>query len=325
MKYEIIPIDFLKPLEKVFPTHLNNLELMIDSDGYLQKPIIADKNSGVIADGSHRYVYLLKHGYKEVPVVFIDYSDDNIRVGNHLCHRLYINGDCNISKAECVRRALGGDLFPPRTTRHFFTFRKDDIMLPLAQLKKGIPVDVTHLIANVDISEEIEHNTKYISEINEELNVIIQYLEEVSQTKTYLLKQVELMNVNRKVAFFPGKFHPPHVGQIQTILNIIPKYKKVIIGVSEHMPEDGALTTPNDILLTLRGLFKHFKNVEVCLIKGVLVDKKDTDGLPEFDVLLSGNEDVLSWAKTHDVMAEFIDRSCGDLCSGTNVRGILKN
>jgi hypothetical protein len=228
MKYEIVPIDSLKPLEKVFPTHLKNLEGSINTDGYMLKALIIDKKSGMVLDGSHRYVYLLKNGFKEAPVYLVDYDGEDVRVGTHLVHRFLIDEDSGISKGECIERSLSGNLFSPRTTRHFFTFRKSDIFLPLDQLKKGKPVDVSNLIFDVDVSEEIEHNREYINEINEEVEIIIQYLEEVSQTKKYLTKQIEAMDQSREVAFFPGKFHPPHIGHVQTILNILPKYRKCV-------------------------------------------------------------------------------------------------
>ena len=52
-------ISKLKPLELVFPSHLKNLSEMIDSSGYITSPIIADKDTGIVLDGSHRYVYFL--------------------------------------------------------------------------------------------------------------------------------------------------------------------------------------------------------------------------------------------------------------------------
>ena len=180
MKYKIVSIRSLVPLEKVFPTHLKNLEKMIDNDGFMLKAIIIDEKTGIVLDGSHRYVYLLKKGFKEAPVYLVNYNDENIRVGTHLRHRFLIDGDSGISKKECCSRALSGNLFSPRTTRHFFPFRKADISLPLDRLRKGKPVDVKHLISDVDTSEEITHNKTYIKEINEEVEVIIQYLSEVS-------------------------------------------------------------------------------------------------------------------------------------------------
>jgi nicotinamide mononucleotide adenylyltransferase len=324
MKYEIVSINKLLPLEKVFPTHLKNLEDMINKDGFVLKAVIADKKTGTILDGSHRYVYFLKNGYKKVPVHWADYDDEDIRVGTHLSHRFLIDGDSGISKKECRERALSGNLFPPRTTRHFFTFRKSDISLPLNKLKKGSPIDVSHLIADVDVSNEIEHNRKYIAEINEEIEIILQYLEEVSQTKRYLIEQIERMDSTRQIAFFPGKFHPPHIGQIQTILNIIPKYRKVIIGVSEHAPEV-VIATPDDIVSMLKAFFVNFDNVEICKIEKTLVNKVDTGGLPDFDVLLSGNQDVLDWAKSMKINSEYIPRSAGIMCSGTEIRRVMSD
>jgi nicotinamide mononucleotide adenylyltransferase len=322
MIYSIESIDKLLPLELVFPTHLNNLEKSIDSDGYILKAIIADKNTGTILDGSHRYAYFLKKGYITVPVFWVDYNDEHIHVGTHLRHRFLVEGKINISKNECIQRALSGNLYQPRTTRHFFPFRKTDITLPLSQLKLGNPRPINHLIANVDVSDEIAHNEKYLDEIQEEVDIIIKYLSEVSQTKEYLSQQVCLMKESMKVAFFPGKFHPPHIGHILTMLNILPKYKKLIIGVSEDIPNDN-VTTPNDIRETLGLFFKNFKNVELSMIHGVLIHKKSLEGLPKFDVLLSGNPDVLNWAEHHGIEAKFVPRSEGVFCSGTEIRKIL--
>jgi len=324
MRYKIVPIDNLIPLEKVFPTHLKNLEKMIDDDGFMLKALIIDKKTGTILDGSHRYVYLLKKGFKEAPVYIADYDDEDVRVGTHLNHRFFIDGDSGISKKECRERALSGNIFPPRTTRHFFTFRKDDISLPLSRLEKGKPVDVTHLIADVDINEEIAHNETYIKEINEEVESIIKYLSEVTKTKEYLLNQTLLMKKSMKIAFFPGKFHPPHLGHLKTLLDLSNKYNKLIVGVSEHKPEN-VVTTVDNIILILKDLFKNHSNIEVVKIIGVLIEKEDTEGLPVFDILLSGNESVLSWADSLGLTSEFVDRSDGYLFSGTEIRDELRN
>ena len=322
MKYEVVPIDKLHPLELVFPTHLKNLEESIDKDGFLLKAIIADRKTGIILDGSHRYVYLLKRGFKAAPVHWVDYDSEDVRVGTHLRHRFLIDGDSGISKKECKDRALNGNLFFPRTTRHFFTFRKIDIALPLDQLEKGPTVDVFHLIADVDVAEEIAHNEKYIDEINEEVEVIVNYLSEVSQTKKYLMEQITSMKQSRKTAFFPGKFHPPHVGHILTILNILPKYKKLIIGVTEDAPKK-KITNATGVVDTLNLFFNSFDNVEIVLIHGVLTKRKNSKGLPKFDILLSGNYEVLKWAENNGIESLYTPRSEGFLCSGTEIRSIL--
>ena len=149
-------------------------------------------------------------------------------------------------------------------------------------------------------------------------------MSEVSETKKYLRKQVDLMDMSRKVAFFPGKFHPPHMGHIQTILNIIPKYRKVIIGISQDIPKENIITDPNAIELMLKQFFKSFDNVEICAFSGVLVEKENTNGLPKFDLIISGNSEVLNWSKKNDIECQFIERSF-DTLSSTSIRNIMKN
>jgi len=188
----IIPLDKLRPLEKVFKGHLKNLTEMIESDGIIKCPIIADKKTGIILDGSHRYAFFLSKGYKTVPVKFVNYDDENIRVGTHLMHRFLIKDSMNISKEEVVKRGLSGNLFPPRTTRHFFPFRKTEfINLPLSKLRRGKPINIAYLTAKVSIDDEIKHNQGYLIEIDEEIDEILKYLEEIRQTKEYLKKQIE--------------------------------------------------------------------------------------------------------------------------------------
>ena len=199
MKYELVPIEKLKPLEKVFPHHLKNLTKMIYKDGVMKHPIIAEKTHGIVLDGSHRYVFLLHESFKLVPVIYVDYNNPHIRVGTHLMHRHVINGPVNISKGDVILRGVTENLYPPRTTRHFFPFRKyEQIDVPLSDLKKGEKKDVSKYIADVSLQEEINHNKKYLGEIEEEIDEIIRYLEEVRLVKKYLNKQVEEMESETK-------------------------------------------------------------------------------------------------------------------------------
>ncbi len=194
MKYEIVPISRLKPLEMVFPSHLKNLNDMILQDGIVKLPLLVDQKTGTVLDGSHRYVFFLMHGYKTAPVRWVDYDSEDVRVGTHLTHRHIIEGPTNISKKEVRERGLNGNIYPPRTTRHFFPFRKtDEVHVPLSSLEKGEPVDVKNLIATVDVDYEIHHNRKFIQEIEDEIDELIRYLDEVRQTKKYLKKQIEGM------------------------------------------------------------------------------------------------------------------------------------
>lgn len=197
---EVVEITRLKPLELVFPNHLNNLSKMMLDSGVIESPIIADRETGIVLDGSHRFIFFLKEGYKFAPVIYVDYSDENIRVGSKLIHRFLIDNELNISKAEVIDRGLTGRLYSPRTTRHFFPFRKNIYShMKLSELEKGPVRDVDQYIANVNINEELNHNQMYIEEIRFEIDEMIKYMEEVRQTKEYLTNQIELMEkVNKK-------------------------------------------------------------------------------------------------------------------------------
>ena len=126
------------------------------------------------------------------------------------------------------------------------------------------------------------------------------------------------------IAFFPGKFHPPHLGHLRSIMYLMKKYDTLIVGVSEHIPE-APITTVDNIIGILDSFFEYFDNVELTRIKGTLIHKTDLSGLPLFDVLVSGNQDVLDWAEKMGIKYEFMPRSEGYLFSGTEIRNELQN
>ncbi len=118
--------------------------------------------------------------------------------------------------------------------------------------------------------------------------------------------------------FFPGKFQPPHIGHVMTITKIKKQFKKVIIGITEGQPRVISQEEVNTIFKTI------FDDVEFILVKGTLTDYKNTNGLPDFDILLTGNDEVVIWAKSLNVDVLKIPRSKGILCSGTELREVIK-
>jgi hypothetical protein len=197
MKYKLVPVKNLRALEYVFPNHLKNLKNLIYKEKIITLPLIVENKHNIVLDGSHRHVFLAMEGFKLAPVHYVDYTNSHIRVGTHLMHRHLIEGPVNISKEEVIRRGLAGDLFPPRTTRHFFPFRKTDtIDVPLSKLEKGKPIDMNAHIAKVSIQDEINHNLNFVKEIEDETDELIRYLGETRQTRKYLLFQIEEMKKN---------------------------------------------------------------------------------------------------------------------------------
>jgi cytidyltransferase-like protein len=193
LKMELVKMTSLKPLELVLPFHLNNIKKMIERDAVVKKPLIVDRKDMIILDGSHRYAYLYAEGYAYAPVVLVDYEDEAIFVGKHLKHRFLKDENFTISKVEVRQRAIHENLYTPRTTRHFFPFRKESYPIALDELKKGNSRDISHLLEDIPLLDEIELDGGYINEIDEEISVIQEYLKEQQETKKYLQSQIAMM------------------------------------------------------------------------------------------------------------------------------------
>ena len=109
---------------------------------------------------------------------------------------------------------------------------------------------------------------------------------------------------------FPGKFNPPHLGHALTIMKLVKQFPDLTICVTTDIPEKASFT-PEEIAKEMLGF-----GLPVILFKGTLTKQKEN---PFRDyTILSGNPDVISWAKKVKAESLFIPRS-GDI-SGTKIR-----
>ena len=157
-----------------------------------------DKVTLAVLDGSHRYALLVKHGFELAPVILCDYDDESIFVGTHIGHRFMFDAKKWISKKHVRATAISGKLYEPRTTRHFFPFRKVDVPTSLQSLKPSNTRSIDHLIADVSGQEEIESNNNYINELQRELVILKAYAEEQACVLGWLKKQNEHIANNEK-------------------------------------------------------------------------------------------------------------------------------
>ncbi len=192
-EFQIVDTSWLKPIEKVFNSHLTNLEDSILKEEAIKQPLIVDKLTGAVLDGSHRYAFLLKHGYKKAPALMVDYTNESIFVGNELSHRFKHNNNKSLNKDNIRARALNHNLLEPRTTRHFFPFRKIEMPTSLDILDKGIVNDINFLLSPYTIDQQVEANKKYLEEIDEEITIIEEYLKEQQALKDYLSEHIKKM------------------------------------------------------------------------------------------------------------------------------------
>lgn len=124
------------------------------------------------------------------------------------------------------------------------------------------------------------------------------------------------------VALFPGKFQPVHLGHIITIMEQYDKYDKIIIGITEDVPEVISQEERKNIF---ERVLKHLPKFEVVLIKGTIVNSTSSSNLPKFDVCLTGNSDVINKLNEYGIKSKLIERSKGVAYSGTEIRTLIKN
>ena len=123
-------IGSLKGHEEVIPDNLDQREKKLLSKGFY-KPIIVDRSSMVILDGHHKWTAAGRLGLARVPVIMVDYLDDE-----GVLVDVWPNcGRDSITKNEVLDMGSSGDVFPPKTSRHTLPFEIPSISVPLGELQ----------------------------------------------------------------------------------------------------------------------------------------------------------------------------------------------
>ena len=109
-RIRIVPLAQLKGHEMPDEGRVSELEEDMRSRGELLRPIVVDRETGVVLDGHCRCDALRRLGCSKVAVRFVDYSSDGIQVEGW-------NGR-KVTKSEVVEAGLRGDLMMPKSSRH---------------------------------------------------------------------------------------------------------------------------------------------------------------------------------------------------------------
>ena len=126
----LVDIGSLKGHEEVIPDNLDQREKKLLSKGFY-KPIIVDRSSMVILDGHHKWTAAGRLGLARVPVIMVDYLDDE-----GVLVDVWPNcGRDSITKNEVLDMGPSGDVFPPKTSRHTLPFEIPSISVPLGELQ----------------------------------------------------------------------------------------------------------------------------------------------------------------------------------------------
>ncbi|MFC1790281.1 ParB N-terminal domain-containing protein [Patescibacteria group bacterium] len=115
---KLIDLVLLKKHEAVDPVRVEELASEISKDGILRNPLVVDQQTMVVLDGHHRFAALQKLGAKRAPVHLVNYQDKQVRV---YLRRKELLGE--LIKAAVINKALSGEIFPQKTTRHLLKKR----------------------------------------------------------------------------------------------------------------------------------------------------------------------------------------------------------
>lgn len=108
----LLDVGALKAHEQIKEKKARHLLTHMRRTRVMPQPILVDEKTGVILDGHHRYWACRELGCKVVPCCVVDYlSDERITV-------MPRKQGQRITKEEIIRRALAGDLFPPKSSKH---------------------------------------------------------------------------------------------------------------------------------------------------------------------------------------------------------------
>lgn len=129
----LVNIEWLKPHEEIKIKNRDKLLDMTKRWGGFTKPLLVDSQTGAILDGHHRYSVALSLELKRVPVILIDYlEEDEITVD--------VWPGCglqSISKQDVINMCLSEELYPPKTSKHTIANHMPPIHVLLEDLSRS--------------------------------------------------------------------------------------------------------------------------------------------------------------------------------------------
>ncbi|NIF66596.1 hypothetical protein F3J11_28600 [Burkholderia sp. Cy-647] len=131
----IDPVRLL-PHERHDPDHAAALADSMRDGGIWRVPLVAERASLVVMDGHHRLAAALALGLARVPVLLLAYREVPVEA---------TRAGYAVTPEAIVARALAGDLYPVKTTRHAFDapLPACHVSLHLLQPRQPAPAGIT--------------------------------------------------------------------------------------------------------------------------------------------------------------------------------------
>lgn len=126
-------------------------------------------------------------------------------------------------------------------------------------------------------------------------------------------------------AFFPGRFQPPHIGHILTLMRLYTRYDKIIIGISDntYRGRKVQVLSTRAVKEILEAIFQHLPKFEIVFSGESLITREAFDDLPKFDIVVNGNPTTIHRLERLGIRCKLEPRSDGVGWRGTELREIL--
>jgi uncharacterized protein (DUF1015 family) len=151
LEIALIETDQLLFHEETIPSNLINLVKEIKQDGLLKSPVIVDKNSLVILDGSHRTAALENIGCRFNCICLVDYTDPRITIGRW---NRVISGPIGLEQAERLLKLLNIKLKKNEDKNK--TLKNDYLKLFFRESNYQIEIQNRDLVTILKIAYELE-------------------------------------------------------------------------------------------------------------------------------------------------------------------------
>jgi nicotinamide mononucleotide adenylyltransferase len=126
---------------------------------------------------------------------------------------------------------------------------------------------------------------------------------------------------SKGISLFAGKFQPPHLGHIRTLLKLYDKYDKIYVCVTEGGPH---LIPPKESYNILKETLRYLPKYEVITVTGSIYERNAFAYMPKFDIFVSANIKAINIAKEMGYVTEFVSRTQGIGYSGTSLRKLAQ-
>ena len=188
IELDVVKVSEINPHERFDINRAEILKKRIFRDGFIDEPLIVDKELGMILDGTHRHYILSRAGIRYIPIIKVSYRDDDIKIG--CWYRVYKDLDINVIRDIIIDHE--GDL-GKQDGRRIILYRGEAIQTLLLKDRVEVP-DVIH---HLDVINR-DRLVKYIEKpINMNDHVIMGY---DPPSKEYVIKRF------RKKRLFPVKY-----------------------------------------------------------------------------------------------------------------------